>query len=160
MSQDTNKISSLDRDTKSSPSNDGESTIDLPRNRFELELEFVQCLASPAYLHHLATSGLLSDSSFLSFLEYLRYWSRPEYARFITYPHCLYFLDLLTTNETFRREMANVAFRNFVHEQQFYSWQFRSRKLYGRGVPEEEKASAITGGEGGTEGSELDANRT
>jgi hypothetical protein len=28
----------------------------LPENRFELELEFVQSLASPAYLHFLATS--------------------------------------------------------------------------------------------------------
>lgn len=35
--------------------------------------------------------------------------------------------------EAFRREMAQVQFRNFVHEQQFYSWQFRSGRLYGRG---------------------------
>ena len=64
------------------------------------------------------------------------------------YPHCLYFLDLLVppdsdvdkdekggssidSGEAFRREMAQVPFRNFVHEQQFYSWQFRSKHLYG-----------------------------
>ena len=35
--------------------------------------------------------------------------------------------------EAFRREMAQVQFRNFVHEQQFYSWQFRSARLYGTG---------------------------
>ena len=37
------------------------------------------------------------------------------------------------SGDTFRREMAQVQFRNFVHEQQFYSWQFRSARLYGRG---------------------------
>ena len=66
----------------------------LPQNRFELEvrclsshvpthtsisiprplqLEFVQSLASPAYLHYLATSGTLYQESFLDFLRYLRY---------------------------------------------------------------------------------------
>jgi SOH1 len=33
----------------------------LPDNRFELELEFVQALASPAYLHFLATSRLVME---------------------------------------------------------------------------------------------------
>ena len=37
------------------------------------------------------------------------------------------------TGGAFRREIAQVQFRNFVHEQQFYSWQFRSSRLYGRG---------------------------
>jgi hypothetical protein len=121
------------------------------------QLEFVQSLASPAYLHYLATSGVLYQSSFLEFLRYLRYWKQPEYAKYLQYPHCLYFLDLLVppssdsledvysnysdgsaggaagvdTGEAFRREIAQVPFRNFVHEQQFYSWQFRSARLYG-----------------------------
>lgn len=111
---------------------------ELPENRFELELEFVQCLASPAYLHHLATTGILSESSFMQFLEYLQYWKRPEYARLIQYPHCLFFLDQLINNPVFRRELANMSFRNFIHEQQFYSWQYRAHKLYGQGIPAEE----------------------
>ena len=49
-------------------------------------------------------------------------------------PHCLFFLDLILTNEAFRREMSFVQFRNFVHEQQFYAWMYRSRFLYGRGI--------------------------
>ncbi|KAL7534914.1 hypothetical protein ACHAWF_004990 [Thalassiosira exigua] len=144
------------------------SQLPLPPNRFELELEFVQSLASPAYLHYLATSGIMYQSSFLDFLRYLRYWKRPEYAKYLLYPHCLYFLDLLVppssdpeesdaegddesggeekkrrkehsnnaadSGEAFRREMAQLPFRNFVHEQQFYSWQFRSARLYGRGA--------------------------
>jgi mediator of RNA polymerase II transcription subunit 31 len=109
--------------------------VNLPSNRFELELEFLQCLASPAYLHHLATTGILNDTKFLAFLKYLQgYWMRPEYARFVTYPNAFYFLDLCLTNERFRREMANVGFRNFVHEQQFYAWQHRSKQLYGTGL--------------------------
>jgi len=111
------------------------STEDLPANRFELELEFVQCLASPAYLHHLATTGILSEQTFIQFLEYLHYWKQPEYARLIQYPHCLFFLDQLINNPVFRRELANVSFRNFIHEQQFYSWQYRARNLYGQGLP-------------------------
>lgn len=113
---------------------------ELPANRFELELEFIQCLASPAYLHHLATTGILSEPSFLQFLEYLQYWKQPEYAKLIQYPHCLFFLDLLINNPVFRRELANVSFRNFIHEQQFYSWQYRARNLYGQGLPAEEQA--------------------
>lgn len=134
------------------------SSLPSDRDRFELELEFVQCLASPAYLHYLATSGVLYQSTFLDFLRYLRYWKLPKYAKYLTYPNCLYFLDLLvppsssaiTNNgekkdaaaaaanavdrgEAFRREIAHVPFRNFVHEQQFYSWQFRSARLYGGG---------------------------
>jgi len=131
------------------------SSVSLPPNRFELELEFVQSLASPAYLHYLATSGILYQSTFLDFLRYLRYWKQPQYAKYLLYPHCLYFLDLLVppssdptssgggggggkdgdgkgdSGEAFRREIAQVPFRNFVHEQQFYSWQFRSKNLYG-----------------------------
>mmetsp|Transcript_29460 Transcript_29460/g.33897 ORF Transcript_29460/g.33897 Transcript_29460/m.33897 type:complete len:128 (+) Transcript_29460:49-432(+) len=108
----------------------------LPPNRFELELEFLQCLASPAYLHHLATTGVLSDPKFIDFLNYLKYWKSPEYVKFVSYPHSLYFLELLTTSDKFRREMGEASFRNFVHQQQFFAWQFRSRHLYGTGLQE------------------------
>jgi mediator of RNA polymerase II transcription subunit 31 len=122
------------------------------------QLEFVQSLASPAYLHYLATSGILNQKQFLDFLRYLRYWKQPQYAKYLSYPHCLYFLDLLVppddddgtnsnnntttasdSGETFRREMTQVQFRNFVHEQQFYSWQYRSARLYGRGKRQEDE---------------------
>jgi mediator of RNA polymerase II transcription subunit 31 len=114
------------------------ATTKIPANQFELELEFIQCLASPAYLHHLATTGVFQEASFLEYLEYLQYWKKPEYVKYLSYPHCLYFLDLLLNNPTFRRELANIPFRNFVHEQQFYSWQHRARTLSGQGLPPEE----------------------
>jgi mediator of RNA polymerase II transcription subunit 31 len=53
------------------------------RARFELELEFVQSLANPFYLHSLAQQGILDQPSFVRYLEYLRYWKEKEYARFL-----------------------------------------------------------------------------
>ena len=87
----------------------------LPENRFELELEFIQALSSPAYIHFLATSRTLDDSLSSSssipathqqpqstlqqlqpFLHYLyNTYSQPEYARFLRYPHALFFLESL-----------------------------------------------------------------
>jgi len=155
-----NATASSTTTSSSAISSSSSSSLPSDRDRFELELEFVQCLASPAYLHYLATSGMLYQSTFLDFLRYLRYWKSPQYAKYLTYPNCLYFLDLLVppssssaiiTNNgekegatgssnveadrggAFRREIAHVPFRNFVHEQQFYSWQFRSGRLYGGG---------------------------
>jgi hypothetical protein len=70
--------------------------------RFTLELEFVLSLANPTYLSHLATLTaipqkspttsstrpipLLSDPRFQAYLKYLLYWTRPEYAQYLTYP--------------------------------------------------------------------------
>ena len=60
--------------------------------------------------------------------------------------------------EAFRREMAQVQFRNFVHEQQFYSWQFRSGRLYGRGeATKEEKGEESQDGSSGQEANQAAA---
>ena len=116
------------------------SSLKLPENRFALELEFVQSLASPAYLHYLASmsndegQSLLLDPRFKGFLSYLqKTWSDPEYSRFVTYPHSLFFLDLLINNDAVCRELAQVSFRNFCHQQQYYAWQNRFLTLYGEG---------------------------
>jgi hypothetical protein len=53
------------------------------RARFELELEFVQSLANPFYLHSLAQQNILDKPAFINFLEYLLYWKEKAYARFI-----------------------------------------------------------------------------
>lgn len=111
----------------------------LPENRFELELEFVQSLASPAYLHYLATNHSTEDHTWLDdpeFLNFLRYlldtWSRPEYNRYLVYPQALYFLEWFLNHHQ-RDEWAQVAFRNFAHQQQFMTWQHRAARLYGVG---------------------------
>lgn len=80
------------------------------RARFETELEFVQCLANPFYLQSLAQQGVFGDDVFLNYLDYLKYWHLPQYARFIQYPQCLHHLDLLS-HEVFREALKaqNVA---------------------------------------------------
>ena len=55
------------------------------RARFELELEFVQALANPFYLHSLAQQNILEQPAFVNFLEYLLYFKEKDYARFIQY---------------------------------------------------------------------------
>ena len=55
------------------------------RARFELELEFVQSLANPFYLHSLAQQNILEQPAFINYLEYLQYFRKKDYARFIQF---------------------------------------------------------------------------
>lgn len=93
--------------TTNDESADMDISIDVPTNdiRFQMELEFIQCLASPAYLHCalistdlqrsslpdlrndivLATNRFFENEAFLNYLEYLSYWKRPEYAKYLMY---------------------------------------------------------------------------
>lgn len=123
-----------------------------PSSRFSLNFFFVCCatvqsLASPAYLHFLATSttndgqSLLLCPTFRKFLRYLHNtWSQPDYSQYITYPHSLHFLELLIKNESVCRELAQVSFRNFCHQQQYFAWQNRFVILYGGGKPSDQGA--------------------
>lgn len=49
-------------------------------------------LANPHYLHDLSSCGYLEpDSPFLNFVDYLGYWEKPEYAKYILYvPSCAF----------------------------------------------------------------------
>jgi mediator of RNA polymerase II transcription subunit 31 len=100
--------------------------------RFILDLEFVQCLANPSYLQFLAQheNRYFKDPKFIAYLKYLLYWKRPEYAKFIIYPHCLYFLDLLQ-EEDFRLQLINDPnFVSLIRQQQLRDWKYgRNPKL-------------------------------
>ncbi|KAI9001858.1 mediator of RNA polymerase II transcription subunit 31-like protein [Hyaloraphidium curvatum] len=85
------------------------------RLRFEIELEFVQLLANPFYLQYLAQRGFMKDRAFVNYLDYLQYWRRPEYAKFIVFPDSLAILDLLQY-EAFREEIAKAEVARFVFE--------------------------------------------
>ncbi|TXG53739.1 hypothetical protein EZV62_018995 [Acer yangbiense] len=99
------------------------------RQRFLLELEFVQCLANPNYIHYLAQNRYFEDEAFIGYLKYLQYWKRPEYVKFIMYPHCLYFLNLLQ-NANFCSAMAHPATKELAHRQQFYFWKnYKNNRL-------------------------------
>ncbi|KAH9613700.1 hypothetical protein KSS87_023272 [Heliosperma pusillum] len=111
-----------DDDSPSSP-NDVYKDPDDGRQRFLLELEFVQCLANPTYIHYLAQNRYFEDEAFIGYLKYLQYWQRPEY------PHCLYFLELLQ-NPNFRNSMAHPGSKELAHRQQFYFWKnYRNNRL-------------------------------
>lgn len=99
------------------------------RQRFLLELEFVQCLANPTYIHYLAQNRYFEDEAFIGYLKYLQYWQRPEYIKFIMYPHCLFFLELLQ-NANFRNAMAHPGNKELAHRQQFFFWKnYRNNRL-------------------------------
>ncbi|KAL3686780.1 hypothetical protein R1sor_013089 [Riccia sorocarpa] len=110
------------------------------RQRFELELEFVQCLANPTYIHYLAQNRYFDDEAFVGYLKYLQYWQRPEYAKFIVYPHTLFFLELLQSAQ-FRSAMAHPANKEVAHRQQFYFWKHhrnnRLKHILPQPLPEE-----------------------
>jgi len=91
------------------------------RDRFEFELEFVQSLANPHYLQSLAQQNILVDSSFVLYLKYLLYWTEPEYARFVVYPHALHHLQLLQ-NEKFREALKSSDTAQWLSEKQFDHW--------------------------------------
>lgn len=76
--------------------------------RFELELEFVQSLASPAYLSYLASKKYFEHTEFVAYLDYLQYFTRPEYIGYLTYPGpTLRHLELLQ-QEQFRKDLGRI----------------------------------------------------
>lgn len=91
-------------------------------DRFYLELEFVQNLSNPSYLHCLAGRGLLEDRCFLNFLRYLRYWKDPSYSVHLLFPQCLAVLDQLLDNPSFRKELLLPQFVEYIHQQQGLHW--------------------------------------
>ncbi|XP_065831488.1 mediator of RNA polymerase II transcription subunit 31-like [Oscarella lobularis] len=97
------------------------------KERFEVELEFVQCLANPFYLNFLAQHGYFKDKAFVNYLKYLLYWKQPQYARYVRYPHCLHLLDLLQY-EAFRKELVNVGCAKFIDDQILLQWQYNAHK--------------------------------
>ncbi|XP_026475033.1 mediator of RNA polymerase II transcription subunit 31-A isoform X1 [Ctenocephalides felis] len=105
----------------------GTETEEQNRMRFQVELEFIQCLANPNYIHFLAQRGYFKEPTFVNYLKYLLYWKEPEYARYLKYPMCLYFLDLLQY-EHFRREVANAACCKFIDDQAILLWLHYTRR--------------------------------
>lgn len=57
----------------------------------------------------------------------MQYWKEPEYARYLKYPMCLYFLDLLQY-EHFRREIVNSQCCKFIDDQAILLWQHYTRR--------------------------------
>jgi len=113
--------------------------------RFILDLEFVQALSNPYYLKFLAQheNAYFEQKEFVDYLKYLTYWQKPEYAKFITYPHCLFVLDQLQ-DEYFRKQLNNPHVIDTISTQQYYHWKFykKSRMQTANPPPEPIKEEA------------------
>ncbi|KAJ1996958.1 suppressor of hpr1 [Coemansia thaxteri] len=128
MSEATVPMSSIESTQQtdivaSSSSGDCAARAQFAKERFEVELEFIQCLANPWYINIIAQQGYFDKPEFVNYLKYLRYWQRPEYARFVVYPHALAFLDLLQ-HKSFREEMKRVDEAARIHELQYHHWRW------------------------------------
>lgn len=93
-----------------------------PPTRWEVELEFVQGLANPMYVHFLAQQKYLENPDFLRYLEYLEYWRQPTHIKYIVYPNCLLMLTLLK-EPNFRREIAKAEAAQVIMDGFFRKWQ-------------------------------------
>eukprot|EP01104_Vermistella_antarctica_P001572 TRINITY_DN11639_c0_g1_i1.p1 TRINITY_DN11639_c0_g1~~TRINITY_DN11639_c0_g1_i1.p1 ORF type:complete len:148 (+),score=31.06 TRINITY_DN11639_c0_g1_i1:150-593(+) len=98
-------------------------TPDKARLRFLMELEFVQCLASPEYLQFLAQQRYFKEPAFIGYLHYLLYWEGAAYSKFLVHPQCLYFLQLLQ-DEKFRQSLSKPETIEWIHCQQFHHWRY------------------------------------
>ena len=96
------------------------------RRRFETELEFVQSLANPEYLHHLAQNLYFDDPAFRDYLEYLQYWRELPYCLHIVFPHCLRMLELLVQDDGFVDALKRADFKDYIFAQQFAHWKYRA----------------------------------
>ncbi|XP_074298477.1 uncharacterized protein LOC141629358 [Silene latifolia] len=63
-------------------------------------------IATHIFFSDLAQNRYFENEALIGYLKYLQYWQRPEYTKFIMYPHCRYFLELLQ-NPNFRNSMAH-----------------------------------------------------
>ncbi|CAB3408607.1 unnamed protein product [Caenorhabditis bovis] len=102
-------------------------TQDEEKRRFEIECEFVQSLANPNYLNFLAQRGYFKEDYFVNYLQYLMYWKKPEYARCLKFPQCLFILEALQSPQ-FREAMAFPHNAKFVEDQLVLQWQYYLRK--------------------------------
>eukprot|EP00878_Enallax_costatus_P000804 GHUV01000928.1.p1 GENE.GHUV01000928.1~~GHUV01000928.1.p1 ORF type:complete len:134 (+),score=39.30 GHUV01000928.1:134-535(+) len=125
-------------DTKRQPPIPGISE----RDRFVMELEFVQSLANPHYLHYLATHQYFDDDAFFNYLKYLEYWKKEPYVTYIRFPMCLLMMNLLH-DESFRRTVTSFdgKERLAVEQGAYYSHYLANRikeaanKLEGQELP-------------------------
>ncbi|KAL7030970.1 hypothetical protein ACKWTF_006852 [Chironomus riparius] len=94
---------------------------------FVLISPFILTTFFPCLSTVLAQRDYFKDPAFVNYLNYLQYWKKPEYAKFIKYPMCLYFLDLLQSEE-FRRKIVSAQCCKFIDDQSILLWQHYSRR--------------------------------
>ncbi|CAF1546894.1 unnamed protein product [Rotaria magnacalcarata] len=104
-----------------------QTVVNDDRQRFLLDLEFVQTLANPQYLNFLAQRNYFKNPAFINYLKYLLYFKEDNYIKYVHYPQALYFLDLLQ-REQFRQELVNANYCRYIEDQQLLAWQRLQRR--------------------------------
>lgn len=66
----------------------------------------------------LAKKGDLMDLTFLDRLKELNYWNEPAYTKYLRFPICLAFLELLQ-RQSFRVDLGNELFVSYLHHALF-----------------------------------------
>ena len=116
-------------DADAASSSDDDASPAAAQRRFEAELEFVQALATPEYLHYLAQNLYFDDPDFRDYLEYLQYWRDMPYCLHIVFPHCLRMLELLVRDNGFVDALKRPDYKDYIFQQQFSHWRYRATKL-------------------------------
>eukprot|EP01028_Stygiella_incarcerata_P003223 TRINITY_DN1626_c0_g1_i1.p1 TRINITY_DN1626_c0_g1~~TRINITY_DN1626_c0_g1_i1.p1 ORF type:complete len:204 (-),score=73.68 TRINITY_DN1626_c0_g1_i1:76-687(-) len=99
----------------------GNRIVQDEKTRFQLDLEFVECLAQPYYLHHLYINGYFDRPQFRNYLKYLGYFHKPEYAKHVLWPQALFFLSQLE-NDSFCERLAEDSFILTLHRIAIVQW--------------------------------------
>ncbi len=120
------------------------------QRRFETELEFVQSLANPEYLHHLAQNLYFDDPAFRDYLAYLQYWRELPYCLHVVFPHCLRMLDLLVQDDGFVDALKRTDFKDHVFAQQYNHWRYRATVLGDVDASAAREEAAAHAGDAGT----------
>ncbi|GFE52891.1 mediator of RNA polymerase II transcription subunit 31 [Babesia ovis] len=117
MDQST-AVSAATENAKTSAMIDAENNDQI---RFEAELEFVQCLANPHYLHFLSKAGYFEDQRFRAYIVYLQYFRQPEYIKYVKYPYCIRVLELLL-DDSFVHSLSNPMAIQAIEQQLMAHW--------------------------------------
>jgi mediator of RNA polymerase II transcription subunit 31 len=78
-----------------------------PPSRQLTRRQFVQSLANPHYTNWLASRKHLSNPAFIAYLDYLQYWTRPPYLKYLTFPTATLKMLELLQQEKFRNDIIS-----------------------------------------------------
>ncbi|SIO73573.1 mediator complex subunit 31, putative [Babesia microti strain RI] len=89
--------------------------------RLESEIEFLQSLTDPRYLHYLSKEGYFLQNEFLNYLKYLRYLLKEPYIKHLRFPTSIAILNILE-DEDFRMSMLKESCVQALCDQLDYHW--------------------------------------
>lgn len=95
--------------------------------KFEKELEFVQLLSNPRYLHFLSKKNYFKNPQFREYLKYLEYWRDEPYSNLLIYPQALVILEAINKDEEFVQKLDDEKIIEYIEEQLTGFWIWKSQ---------------------------------